>query len=127
MNLRLSVLRLALIGCLGAGLAACGGDTGANVTSNQAAAPEATAQNRWSRVGVGACDGNDLGRSTGAEPQAAMCNQPWITAVCTDGETYGSGAPPACVYKSTPASQCNDGAARGILYTCEPGMAQPAG
>ena len=124
MTLRLSVLRLAFIACLGVGIAACGdGDKSANKTSNKAdAAPAATAQNRWTRVGVGGCDGNDTGRSDGAEPQAEMCNQPWISAVCTDGETFGRGSRPSCVYKSTPASQCTGGTARGQLYTCEPGM-----
>lgn len=129
MTLRLPLMRAVLISCLGAGITACGGnEPAANSTINQVeAAPVATPQNRWARVGVGACDGNELGRSAGAEPQAEMCSQPWITAVCLDGETYGDDGPPSCTYKSTPASQCSGGTARGVLYTCEPGMPQPAG
>ena len=124
MTLRLSVLRLALTMCLGVGIAACGdGDKAANISNTKAEAPAASAESRWTRVGVGGCDGNDIGRSDGAEPQAEMCNQPWISAVCTDGETFGRGSRPSCVYKSTPASQCSGGTARGLLYTCEPGRA----
>ena len=124
MSLRLSMTTSVLIACFGAAASACsggGGEQGA--ANNQAAAQASTvpAQNRWVRVGVGGCEGNDYGRSDGGEPQVAMCNRAWATAVCWDGETHRNGSQAWCTYKTTPASQCTDGEARGVIYTCEPG------
>ena len=124
MSLRLSITTPVLIACFAAGVSACsrGGEEGA-ANNQAAAAPAVPAQNRWVRVGIGGCAGNDVGRSDGAEPAAAMCNRPWLTALCWDGETYSNlnGGEPWCTYKTTPASQCTDEAPRGIVYTCEPG------
>lgn len=125
MSLRISIMTSVLIAFAGAGVASCSDARQEASANNQArAAPAAPAQNRWVRVGVGGCEGNDTGRSDGAEPVAAMCNRAWATAVCWDGETHRNGSTAWCSYKSTPASQCTDGETRGIVYTCEPG-AQP--
>lgn len=127
MSLRLSVTTSILVACFGAAASACsGGDAEEGAANNQAAAAHAApAQNRWVRVGVGGCDGSDYGRSDGDSPQVAMCNRAWVTAVCWDGETHRNGGEAWCTYKTTPASQCTDGATRGVVYTCEPG-ADPA-
>lgn len=125
MSLRIPITTSVLIACLGAAAPACSdGGREEGAANNQAAAAAAVpAQNRWVRVGVGGCEGNDTGRSDGAEPVAAMCNRAWATALCWDGETYSNlnNGQPWCTYKSTPASQCTDEAPRGIVYTCEPG------
>ncbi|HEY0326058.1 MAG TPA: hypothetical protein VGC46_08805 [Allosphingosinicella sp.] len=123
MTLRLSMTTSILIACLGAAATACsGGGDKEGAANNQAeAAPAVPAQNRWVRVGVGGCEGNDTGRSDGGEPTAAMCDRAWATAVCWDGETHRNGAQAWCTYKTTPASQCTDGETRGVIYTCEPG------
>lgn len=126
MSLRIPIMTSVLIACLGAGVASCSGGREEAAANNQAApASSIPAQNRWVRVGVGGCEGNDYGRSDGGEPLAAMCSRAWVTAVCWDGGAHRNGAAPWCTYKSTPASQCTDGQTRGIVYTCEPG-AQPA-
>ena len=123
MPVRISITTSVLIACFVTGASACSGGGEEGAASNQAAAaPAISEQNRWVRVGVGGCDGNDTGRSDGAEPVAAMCNRAWATAVCWDGETHRNGAAAWCSYKTIPASQCTDGEARGIVYTCEPGM-----
>ena len=125
MSLRIPITTSVLIACLGAAAPACSdGGREEGAANNQAAAAAAVpAQNRWVRVGVGGCVGNDTGRSDGAEPVAAMCNRAWATALCWDGETYSNlnNGQPWCTYKTTPASQCTDEAPRGIVYTCEPG------
>ena len=123
MSVRLSIARAAALACLAAAGAACAeGDSGAEATNNQAKqSTPAVAQ--WVRVGIGGCEGGDVGRSDGPEPQAAMCNRPWLTAVCWDGETHSNlnGGRPWCTYKTIPASQCTGGA-RGVVYTCDPGV-----
>ena len=125
MSLRLSITRAAILACLVAGTSSCAGGGEENAAANNHAAAEHAVppQNRWVRVGVGGCTGNDVGRSDGAEPQAAMCNRPWLTAVCWDGQTYSNlnDGEPWCTYKTTPASQCTDEAPRGVVYTCDPG------
>jgi len=127
MSLRLSVTTWIPIACLCAATSACssGGGEEAAANNQASAVPSVPAQNRWVRVGLGGCDGNDYARSDGEAPQVGMCNRAWATAVCWDGETHRNGAEPWCTYKTTPASQCTDGQTRGIVYTCEPG-AQPA-
>ena len=130
MSLRFSITTSVLIACLGAVASGCAERAPDNVATNDGAtkASAQPAQNRWVRVGIGGCAGNDVGRSDGAEPQAAMCNRPWLTAVCWDNQTYSNlnDGQPWCTYKTTPASQCTDDAPRGIVYTCAPGMQQPA-
>ncbi len=128
MSLRLSITTTALIACFGVAAPGCSnGGSAKEEAGNQASAePAVPAQNRWVRVGIGGCAGNDVGRSDGAEPQAAMCDRPWLTAVCWDNQTYSNlnDGQPWCTYKTTPASQCTDEAPRGIVYTCEPGTRQ---
>lgn len=123
MSLRFSITTSVLIACLG--VAACADRAADNVAAENATAGKSAepSQNRWVRVGVGGCAGNDVGRSDGAEPQAAMCNRPWLTALCWDGTTYSNlnNGQAWCTYKTTPASQCTNDAPRGIVYTCEPG------
>lgn len=124
MSLRLTLSRMVLMACLGAaGFACSGGDREEDAAANKAA-PSGPAQNRWVRVGIGGCEGDDYARSDGDSPQVAMCDRPWVTAVCWDGETHRNGGEAWCTYKTTPASQCTDGT-RGVVYTCEPG-ADPA-
>jgi hypothetical protein len=125
MSLRFSIMTSVMIACLATATSGCADRAPDNVAANAAATETGAplAQNRWMRVGIGGCAGNDVGRSDGAEPQAAMCNRPWLTAVCWDGETYSNlnDGQPWCTYKTTPASQCTDEAPRGIVYTCDPG------
>jgi hypothetical protein len=130
MSVRISITTSVLIACLAMAASACAERAPDNVAANEAVSGQRAeqAQSRWVRVGTGGCTGNDIGRSDGAEPQAAMCNRPWLTAVCWDHQTYSNlnDGQPWCTYKTTPASQCTDEAPRGIVYTCEPGAQQPA-
>ena len=126
MSLRLTMTGMVLLAGIGALGAGCSGGDDAEATNNQAVQNASASGPQWVRVGSGGCEGNDVGRSDGAEPTAEMCNRPWLTAVCWDGQTYSNlnGGRPWCTYKTTPASQCTGGA-RGHLYTCDPGTGAP--